>query len=219
MQCIPGFGCDVAFDPAIHDNPSYYIRPQPASVLFPIDREALRAMYGRLDSADSPTDLGQWASTSTHIHANGEHVAFGVAQRNGYAEPWAHGYLPTIDLADNTALTDTVTWKGMLLGFTPDAATVAGNAAVGVNLADLTGHADFTDLELWVDSAAPGVPGTGTIWRDGGLAYSIAVTGNTFKQTGGDAGFLTGIFTGAAHEGMGGVLERDDLTAAFGGKR
>ena len=38
-------------------------------------------------------------------------------------------------------------------------------------------------------------------------------------QTGGDAGTVTGAFFGPAHEGMGGVLERDDLSAGFGGKR
>lgn len=34
-----------------------------------------------------------------------------------------------------------------------------------------------------------------------------------------DDGFLTGAFFGHAHEGMGGTLERDDLTAALGGRR
>ena len=57
-------------------------------------------------------------------------------------------------------------------------------------------------------------------WRPSGdLRYSIVVNGHTFKQTGGDDGILTGAFFGESHEGMGGVLEREDLTAAFGGKR
>ena len=45
-----------------------------------------------------------------------------------------------------------------------------------------------------------------------------------FKETlsqnrGGDIGEVTGAFFGPRHEGMGGVLERHDLSAAFGGKR
>ena len=60
---------------------------------------------------------------------------------------------------------------------------------------------------------------SGATWRDGRLTYGIAVRGNTFVQTGGDAGLVTGAFFGPSHEGMGGVLVRDDLSAAFGGKR
>ena len=191
----------------------------PLSILSALDREALRVRYERLEYGEPLTDFGPWESTSWHVSGNGQHASFGVAWRNGYGEPWAHGYLPDSDLADNSDLQGTTIWSGVLLGFTPDAATVAGNAVVGVNLADLTGRADFTGLESWPDSTAPSDPGTGATWGDGDLAYSILVTGNTFKQTGGDDGFLTGIFTGAAHEGMGGTLERDDLTAAFGGNR
>ena len=192
--------------------------PQPMSLLYPVDREALRALYGGHLDAD-PGGFGPWASTSTHVHANGEHAAFGVAMRNGYAEPWAHGYLPDSDLADNPALTGTATWTGALLGFTPDAAPVAGDAALSVDLDTLDGRADFTNLESWATGQAPGETGSGMTWHDGDLGYSIAVSGNTFKQTGGDDGILTGAFFGESHEGMGGTLERDDLTAAFGGKR
>ena len=41
----------------------------------------------------------------------------------------------------------------------------------------------------------------------------------TFVQNGGDAGAVTGTFFGPAHEGMGGVIVREDLTAGFGGTR
>ena len=58
---------------------------------------------------------------------------------------------------------------------------------------------------------------TGTMWGDGNL--DIAVRGNTFQQTGGDEGILTGMFTGLQHEGAAGALVRDDLTAAFGANR
>ena len=198
---------------------AFVLSQQPLSILPPLDREALRAFYGRLDYGDSPHDLGDWTSTSTHLHANGEHAAFGVALRNSYAEPWAYGYLPDSDLADNAALMGAAVWTGALLGFTPDAAPVAGDAALSVDLDTLDGRADFTNLESWAAGQTPGEAGSGTTWNDGDLGYSIAVNGNTFKQTGGDDGILTGAFFGESHEGMGGTLERDDLTAAFGGKR
>ena len=52
--------------------------------------------------------------------------------------------------------------------------------------------------------------------QDGDLGYRIEVRGNTFVQTGGDTGTVTGAFFGPAHEGMGGVIVRDDLSAGFG---
>ena len=192
---------------------------KPLSLLWPVDREALRVLYGRLQDGDALTDFGPWSSVSTHVHGNGRHAGFGVALRNGYAEPWAYGYLPRQDLANNRKLTGSAAWNGALLGFTPDAEPVAGNARIGVNLGTLEGRADFTALESWAARSAPGTAGTGSIWGDGTLAYSIAVRGNTFKQTGGDEGFLTGIFTGQNHQGAAGTLERSDLTAAFGASR
>ena len=172
-----------------------------------------------MQAGDAYANFGEWANTSTYLLGNGEQTAFGVAWRNGYGEPWAYGYLPETDLADNPALTGTAAWTGILLGFTPEAAPVAGDARLGVNLDDLTGDAMFTGLESWAAGEVPGDAGTGTQWSDGDLAYDIAVTGNTFRQTGGDDGLLTGAFFGQSHEGMGGTLERDDLTAAFGGER
>ena len=192
---------------------------KPLSVLFPVDREALRALYGRLDVGDGPDDLGPWGAQTWRIDGNGTHANFGVALRNGYAEPWAYGPVPSGDLANNRALAGSATWTGALLGLTPDAAAVAGDAEIGVNLASMTGSAAFTDLETWSAEVAPGTEGTGTTWGDGDLRYSIAVRGNTFWETGGDAGRLTGIFTGRSHEGAAGTLERSDLTAAFGASR
>ena len=88
-----------------------------------------------------------------------------------------------------------------------------------MDLATLTGSAEFTGLERWAANAAPGALGSGTVWHDGDLSYTIEVRGNTFVQTGGDDGTVTGAFFGPAHEGMGGVLEREDLSAGFGGSR
>jgi len=57
------------------------------------------------------------------------------------------------------------------------------------------------------------------VWRDGDLEYTISVSGNAFQSTGGDSGVVTGAFFGSAHEGMGGTLERADLSGGFGGTR
>lgn len=192
---------------------------QPMSLLYPIDREALQAYYRHLGNGLRPESLGPWSSASTHIHGNSPHAGFGVALRNGYIEPWAYGYMPDNNLAENHSLSGYVSWIGVLLGLTPKAASVAGEAEIGVNLGTLTGRADFRNLETWGARTTPGEAGSGTEWLDGDLGYSIAVRGNTFKQTSGDEGVVTGIFVGRRHEGAAGTLERQDLTAAFGASR
>ena len=203
---------------AMHLPEQHGIR-KPLSILYPIDREALRILYERLEPGDGPTDFGPWDSTSMRIVGVGEHTIFGVASRNGYSEPWAYGIQPGMDLADNPALSGTATWIGTLLGFTPDVEAVAGNAQLGVDLGTMKGAADFTALESWDSGMAPGEVGSGQQWGDGDLGYAIDVRGNTFVNTGGDDGVLTGIFTGPSHEGAAGTLERSDLTAAFGASR
>ncbi len=196
-------------------------------ILHPLDREALLAAYGRLEPGTMPADfaieLGDWADTSLHVRGaidmEGGEIAFGAALRNGLVLPWASGPSPHATLADNADLSGSVRWSGRLLGLTPEAEAVAGAAALSVDLATLTGTVDFTALEQWAADAAPGALGTGTMWKDGDLSYGIEVRGNTFVQTGGDDGTVTGAFFGPVHEGMGGVLERDDLSAGFGGTR
>ena len=196
-------------------------------ILHPLDREALLAVYGELEPGTTPNDiaeeLGDWSDTSLHIRGavdieDGE-MAFGAALRNGLSQPWASGPSPHTDLEDNPALSGSVSWTGRLLGLTPDAEAVAGAADLSVDLATLTGTVEFAGLEQWAANAAPGAPGTGAIWDDGDLRYDIEVRGNTFVQTAGDAGTVTGSFFGPAHEGMGGVLEHNKLSAGFGGKR
>ena len=49
--------------------------------------------------------------------------------------------------------------------------------------------------------------------------YRVEVRGNNFVQAGGDVDTVTGAFFGAAHEGMGGVIVTDDLSAGFVGTR
>ena len=200
----------------------------PGHVVYPLDREGLLAAYTRLNPGVAPEDidedLGPWSDTSIHVRGvlglsdEGE-LAFGAAHRNGFVQPWAYGPSPDMDLADNPALSGSANWEGRLLGLTPDAEVVAGAADMTIRLATLDGTLDFIGLESWTANAAPGAIGTGNLWGDGDLGYSIAVKGNTFVQTGGDEGTVTGAFFGAAHEAMGGTLERNDLAAGFGGKR
>ena len=200
----------------------------PGHILFPLDREALLAAYSRLEPGTLPEDLsaeslGTWDDTSFHIRGDldfpGGQASFGVASRNGLVQPWAFGPTPWTNLADNPVLSETVTWNGALLGITPSAETVAGSARLAVELATLDGQLDFTTMEHWGTNEAPGAIGTGATWGDGDLGYAIEVRGNTFIQTGGDDGEVTGAFFGATHEAMGGVVERTDLAAGFGGKR
>jgi hypothetical protein len=206
------------FPDSMMPNPS---DPQPFLYLPAIDADALWAAYTRFDiGTESFESLGPWTDTSFHLRADSEDVgAFGVGIRNGLARPWAFGPMPNTDLADNRALSGSATWNGVLLGFTPEAHTVAGAARIGVDLSSLAGHADFTELESFGVRASPGAPGTGTQWLDGDLGYTIAVRGNVFQETGGDAGTLSGHFTGGGHEGAVGTLERRDLSAAFGAER
>ena len=201
--------------------------PDFADLIYPLDREALLAVYTRLQPgstvASLAEDLGPWAHTSTHLRgdfsAAGEDVSFGAALRNGLAQPWATGPAPLTNLADNTALSGNASWSGRLLGFTPEAAPVAGAADLSIALDTLAGDLQFTNLEHWSTGQAPGAVGTGAAWSDGSLTYDVEVRGNTFVRTAGDDGIVTGAFLGTRHQAMGGTLQRDDLSAAFGGTR
>ena len=193
-----------------------------------IDGEALFAAYDRLAPGTLPEDLsaeslGPWDDTSFHLRGDldiaGGEAAFGVALRNGLARPWAAGTAPLSELGNNSALFGTASWNGALLGVTPAAETVAGQARLTVELRTLDADLAFSGLEHWGVEQAPGAAGTGARWGDGDLEYSIEIRGNTFHRAGGDDGEIVGAFFGAAHEAMGGVLERSDLTAGFGGVR
>ncbi len=196
-------------------------------ILHPLDREALLAAYGYLKPGTTQSgiadELGAWSDTSLHVrgalYTEGGEIGFGAVLRNGLSQPWASGPTPGTAIEDNIALSGIVKWSGRLIGLTPGAETVAGAADLSVDLTSMLGTVDFTGLEQWAVDAAAGALGTGTVWNDGDLRYAIEVRGNTFVQTGGDAGTVTGAFLGPAHEGMGGVLLRDYLSAGFGGKR
>ena len=192
------------------NNGIFHLADEPVSVLHPVDREALRAMYSRLNLGDHAGNLGPWIDTGVHLVANGPYNAFGSVWRVGYAEPWAYGPEPDTTLANNPALRGSATWEGSLVGWSNTIDAVSGSADITVNLASMDGHAIFTNLAYMQNGAR---------WGDGDLGYNIDVTGNAFWSTGGDAGTVAGIFTGQAHEGAAGTLERSDLTAAFGATR
>ena len=200
----------------------------PGHILLPLDRETLLMAYTRFEPAAALADislenLGPWEDTSFHLRGDvdfpGGEASFGVASSNGLIQPWAAGPTPWTNLVDNNDLSGSAAWNGALLGITPALETVAGDARLTVQLTNLDGLLDFTGLEKWEVNEAPGAAGSGAAWGDGDLGYTIRVRGNTFIQTGGDDGQVTGAFFGAAHEAMGGVLERADLSAGFGGQR
>ena len=198
-------------------------------ILHPLDREALLAVYDRAGAGNhAKRHRGRVGRLVGHLAARPRGAFDLERRRNSFrrrAEERPVSALGDRAIAprrlseDNPALSGSVSWAGRLLGLTPDAEAVAGAADLSVDLATLTGTVEFAGLEQWAANAAPGAPGTGAIWDDGDLRYDIEVRGNTFVQTAGDAGTVTGAFFGPAHEGMGGVLERDDLSAGFGGKR
>ena len=75
------------------------------------------------------------------------------------------------------------------------------------------------DIEALAAAYGALLPGDSALSLGAWDRQAVRVHGNTFMQTDGDGGIVTGVFFGEAHEAMGGTLERDDLTAAFGGKR
>ena len=179
-----------------------------------IDAAGLQVLYTRLDAYTpredlSPAMLGAWEDESADIGGTIGPVTFGVRHANDVDAPFTAGREPATALADNRALTGTVTWNGVLAGYATSQATVEGDAVISVSLGTMNGRADFTGLENE----------DGATWGDGDLGYTITVGGNYLRSTGGDAGTVNGQFYGASHEGVGGSVERADLTAAFGAVR
>ena len=215
---------DSVMHPAGHENNGF--------ILDQIDRDALFAVYDRIKPGTRANAiyaaLGPWDSTSSvllgALPTYGGTVTFGVASRNGLIQPWATGPTPDMGLADNPALRGSANWSGRMLGFTPHREPVGAKVDMTIRLSNLRGHLDFTKMEHWTAGALPGDVGTGALWGDGDLYYPIRADSyyrNSFQRTfeSGDDGRVDGAFFGPAHEGMGGTLRREDLTAAFGGRR
>ena len=174
----------------------------PAPSLYQIDRLGLFLAYGG--------DFDEWASVPTRIDGEVSGVQFGVQSVYGLSQSWASLPENTADFGAwaRGAGVGTATWSGELVGLTSSLVTVSGDADLTVALDALTGRLAFTDL------ATPSAT-----WGNGDLHYSVAIEGNSFAQTGGDDGIVTGAFGGSEFGAMGGTLERTDLTAAFGASR
>ena len=188
------------------------------------------AIYDRFAPGTQPgdlaTDLGPWSDTSFHLRGGltfqSGSAAFGVASRNGLAQPWAFGPKPWVNLADNPLLSGRASWLGRLLGMTDAFAPVGGAADLTVELATLDG-ADCLHQ-----------PGT-LAGRNQRRAGHRRQRGNLGRRRpalhGGRAGQhvranrevtrarLPALSSAPSTRQMGGTLERDDLSAAFGGTR
>ena len=225
LMGLPAHLSDDFPDSVIANNGAVW---DPSTTTLPrIDGEAILAAYTLLEPGTEPEDISassldswstEWVSLSGELATAGGTLSFGVRHGNGLSVPWTEGRPPSEYLADDLALSDTATWKGELLGFTPSVRPVRGNAEISVNMASMDGTAGFTELQSWASGQAPGQIGTGVQWGDGDLNYSITVGGNFLRSTGGDDGTVNGRFV-AEHHGVVGLLERSDLTAAFGVSR
>ena len=194
-------------------------------ILRALDEEGLQAVYSRFETGLArrhlAEELGAWEDTSTHLagEVDGAQVAFGVAQRNGFVQPWADGPAPDAPLDESVDLAGEVVWRGRLLGMTPDARRVGGETRLAIDIGELAGQLKFTALEQWTGTRPMGEPGTGEPWHETQLAYDVRVEGNRFVRTGGDDGYLTGSFFEHGHRSMAGALRRTDLAAGFAGVR
>ena len=101
-------------------------------------------------------------------------------------------------------------WEGYLVGFTPTGDSVEGLAKLELDLEARNGDLNFT--RLWSRNSRD-------TWSDGTLSYRVTIERDGFVRTGGDEGTVRGTFYGPRHRGMGGIVQRDDLEAAFGGRR
>ncbi len=181
------------------------------------DGVAILAAYTRLVSGTEPesldaASLGTWSRNVAGLQGTLDacDCTFGTNWVNGVAVPWVDGAVTTGTFADS-GLRGTVTWEGHVVGWTPAEVTVSGDTALAVNLASLTGTADFTNLA---------VHETQTVWGDGDLGYGLSLNGNYFRSTAGaDPGYVSGRFVGQRHDGALGLLEHPDLTGAFGAVR
>ena len=200
---------------------------RPGEILDPLDREALHAVYGALRPYARRDRIAQtlasWENTSTHVRgdldAKDAAVAFGVGLRNGLARPWACGPAPRTHAAANRSLSGSITWSGRVLGFTGDDQVVGGGAELTIRLDTFDGTLRFSALEFWPRGQPPRAAGTGVPWGEGDLTYRVVLRGNRFVVTGADAGEVTGVLLGGSHAAMGGVIDRDGLTAGFGGRQ
>ena len=185
-------------------------------VLWQLDQDALYLLH-------EDDDWGPWSDVSSHvvgrlgfIPRRQRAVLYGAVARNGLVRPWAMSAYPSEPMTRGFG---SASWRGHMLGLTPLEEAVAGDVDMRIRFSSLTGNIDFTNIEKWGRFAAPGQAGTGTMWGDGDLNYTIEVVGQGFQETGGDAGKVTGVFYKDNHAQVGGTLRRNDLAAGFGAAR
>ena len=178
----------------------------------------------RASLAGSFEVFGPWAEEGVQVHFRRDGVrggmSYGLASRDGEAQPWALGPEPSTGLFDNRDIwgevapgtVRTLTWSGRMAGLTP------------------TGEAVNGAVELKISAGSPYLPtlkfdqltSSSGAWGDGSLEYKIfTIHDNSFEgRKDRDAPTeIRGEFFGSSHEAMGGYVERSDLTAVFGGAR
>ncbi len=171
---------------------------------------------------DSWYFYGSWSNNNMrlsfggyeHEPSTGKQIAgFGVSLENDEFDPWAYGVEPPTNFADNPRIQalDTAYYYGTLVGLTSST-----KQPMGANV----------DIELYLGTDITGtfgLDGLSTIEKDGSLqeflggtlVQTIAVDGNTFTTTGGDAGTVTGIFVGEDHDAVTGTFQHSAFIGAF----
>ena len=188
---------------------------QPMSLLYPVDREAMQVLYRRLDNGDDPRSFGPWSSTSLHIHGNAPRRLRGRDARTATQSPGIRlsaGHRSREEAALSGSVTWAARWSVRRLARPRSPAT----AEIAVNIGTLTGSRLLHEPRGVGREPAAGSDGIRLHlgrWRS---RLQDLGARQHFRETGGDAGRVTGIFTGRSHEGAAGTLERSDLTAAFG---
>ena len=133
----------------------------------------------------------------------------------------AFGRAPATAFSDaHAGMTGTASWTGVLLGIdlqTEGLPPVTGDTTLSVALADLTGTARFSGLEVLAD-------GSRADFRQNSLAYDFTVDGNTFGNGRAPAqGQIEGSWYGDRHDEVAGTVHdtRADtgLLGAFIGER
>ena len=179
-----------------------------------IDAGALRAALNIRPGNKDYTDFennAEWDDDSYNLFLEFDMMSLGVEHINDVAVPWTRGIRPSAP----PSYTGTMTYEGDLIGLTPAVDTVLGDTRIDVDMRDLTGEAEFTNLEVWMRETDDAPPQSEQ-WNEGELAYDLKIYRNFIRSIGGDEGTVIGEFYGSAHQGVAGSVERADLTAAFG---
>lgn len=214
---------------------------KPGHILFPLDTDGLHAVYeaGRLTRGQAYTqaseveaDLGPWTDTRTQLlgrftpqggaPGGSTSVDFGAQLRNGQVRAFARGPVPETDYALGANNRLGARYTGILAGFLHSGQPLDGTVSLDVEAlpasGSLFGDLGFRALQSY-DMGT--LTGPASPYAGGSLDYRIEVLGNTFHEvTRPDPrDRVDGAFFGTGHSAMGGVLQRRDATAGFGGER